>query len=72
MVVGEGAILGAICLRSERMNFSELRRSEVRIIHLPRTPLNRVQPCEPALLIEDILDLLERVSRENVGGPQIR
>src|SRR5918997_5486227 len=44
---------------------------------LPRIPVlrhwvNRVYLCRSGLLVEDVLDLLEGVSRENVSDPQIR
>jgi hypothetical protein len=34
--------------------------------------VNKVCACDSGLLVEDVLDLLERVSCQNVGEPQIR
>ena len=34
--------------------------------------MNEIYACDFGLLVEDVLDLLERVSCQNVGEPQLR
>ena len=50
-------------------NFLELRHGEVRRIPLLGTSVNKVYGCNSGLLIEDVLNLRERVRGKNVSEP---
>src|SRR5215211_2878011 len=62
-----GAIFAAIGRLSMQDPGFELRRKT-----LPRTSVNKVYAYDLGLLVEDVLDLPERVGREDVSEPQVR